>query len=193
MMTARPPVSGEPPDRPSTAEPRTEAGRELDSYMRAVWPEADSDLYRTLILDIEAEASDTAVSEATLEAIRLHRETRATPTALDVEALQEAMAEAGLGVPITEALRALHDAYYAIPTGEPTTEQVMEKLPDLYSAIQRVLDDSERIAGLLATVDRAERHGLTIHVATRRTCAEHIEAGDDKDHRAGRPTDDRCP
>jgi hypothetical protein len=80
-----------------------------------------------------------------------------------------------------EALRMLSDAYYAIPAGQPTTEQAMERLPDLYSAIQRVLDDSERIAGLLATVDRAERDGLTIHVATRRTCAEHIEAGDDKE------------
>ena len=81
--------------------------------------------------------------------------------------------------PMTEHLRALHDAYYAIPAGTPTAEQVLDRLPALYAAIEAVLEDANRIGGLIATVDDAEKQGLTIHVATRPTCAEHIEAGDD--------------
>ena len=78
-----------------------------------------------------------------------------------------------------ENLRSLHDAYYAIPAGEPTPEQVLDRLPALYAAIDAVLEDANRISGLIAIVDSAEKQGLTIHVATRPTCAEHIEAGDD--------------
>lgn len=85
-----------------------------------------------------------------------------------------------LGTPAAPTpLRALHDAYYAVPAGEPTAEQIMENLPDLYAAIERVLEDAGRISGMLATVDEAERNGLTVHLATRRTCREHIKAGDD--------------
>ena len=71
-------------------------------------------------------------------------------------------------------LERLHDAYYAIPAGEPTVEQVMEALPALYDAVQGVLDGAARIGGLLAVVDSAERQGTTIHVATRATCRDHL-------------------
>jgi hypothetical protein len=83
-------------------------------------------------------------------------------------------AEGGVRPTMNERLRALHDAYYAIPAGNPTPEQVDERLPALYAAIQGVLDDAVRISGLLATVDAAERQGVTIHVATRATCRDHL-------------------
>ena len=79
-----------------------------------------------------------------------------------------------------EALHNLARAYQAVPAGEPSTERVIEKLPALYAAVDAVLADTSRIEGLLSTVDTAERDGLTVHVATRATCAEHIAAGDDK-------------
>ncbi len=81
---------------------------------------------------------------------------------------------------MSEALRNLASAYYAIPAGEPSAEQVIEKLLDLYRSIAAVLADTGRIEGLLSVVDTAERDGLTVHVATRDTCAAHIAAGDDK-------------
>ena len=81
---------------------------------------------------------------------------------------------------MSESLRNLAAAYQAVPAGEPSTEQVIEKLPALYESIQAVLDDTGRIAGLLSVVDSAESNGTTVHVATGPTCAEHIAAADDK-------------
>ena len=68
----------------------------------------------------------------------------------------------------------LHNAYYAIPAGEPTTEQVMEKLPALYAAVEVVLSAASRIGGLLASVASAEAQHATIHVATEATCEGHL-------------------
>jgi hypothetical protein len=75
-----------------------------------------------------------------------------------------------------KALNQLHTAYYAIPAGDPSTEMVMEKLPDLYAAIQAVLEESATISGLLATVEDAKGRGVIIHIATEATCAEHLAA-----------------
>jgi hypothetical protein len=79
-----------------------------------------------------------------------------------------------------KSLHRLAVAYQAIPAGDPSVDQVMEKLPALYSAIDGVLSETSHIGGLLATVERAEAEGLTVHVATRATCQQHIAAGDDR-------------
>lgn len=71
----------------------------------------------------------------------------------------------------------MHDlaaAYRAIPAGEPTDADVIEKLPALYQAIDAVLADTSRIEGLLNTVEVAQRDGLTVHVATHETCEQYI-------------------
>jgi hypothetical protein len=38
----------------------------------------------------------------------------------------------------------------------------------------------DRYSGLVAAMDNAAARGLTVHVATRATCAEHLAHGDDK-------------
>ncbi len=88
--------------------------------------------------------------------------------------------ERSAGAAPAEALQALSAAYYAIPAGEPSTDQVIERLPDLYRAVEGVLAAGETISGLLGTVSAARESGYPIHAATRTTCAEHIAEGDDQ-------------
>jgi hypothetical protein len=80
--------------------------------------------------------------------------------------------------PALTVLRSLHEAYYSIPAGEPTTEQVMERLPALYEAVQAVLDQSAKISGLLFVVTDAMSRKVTVHVATEATCSDHLAAAE---------------
>ncbi|MCA1572899.1 MAG: hypothetical protein LC798_21940 [Chloroflexi bacterium] len=71
-----------------------------------------------------------------------------------------------------EELRA---AYFKVPAGEPSTERLLDAMPRLLRAVNVILD---RYGGLYHALDNAQRRGYPIHVATRSTCQEHIEAGD---------------
>lgn len=120
-MTHRPPVSGEP---------STEAGRYL---LRQFYPAGNrlpvlEDEMRRDILAIEAEAAqDWRAAYENLKAEQV-AEARAAPPPLDVEALQQAMTEAGLGVPY-------HDA-------DPVTRSHAEEVAYLYLA--RLTSKEER-------------------------------------------------
>lgn len=44
----------------------------------------------------------------------------------------------------------------------------------------RSADDPPQFSGLIATAQAAQKNGLTLHLATRATCQEHLAHGDDK-------------
>jgi hypothetical protein len=59
------------------------------------------------------------------------------------------------------------------------------KATSVAAARKAIEDEVERAAlekysGIINVIDNAKGLGVTLHVATRATCAEHIEAGDDK-------------
>ena len=71
----------------------------------------------------------------------------------------------------------LSDAYFQVPAGTPEHWQLLEAMPRLFRAIEGVL---EAYGGFVGVVDYARENSYPIHVATRTTCAEHIEQGDDQ-------------
>ena len=147
------------PARAATERPRTEP-LDVDTIVR--------------ILDLSLEAPGDGQHDAAEWILA-----RLSPPAVEARAAAHAT-ERPDHRPITEALAALADAYYAIPAGSPTREQVDERLPALYAAIEAVLSDASRIGGLLATVGDAEANDLPIHVATGATCAEHDRAATER-------------
>jgi hypothetical protein len=74
----------------------------------------------------------------------------------------------------------LRAAYKCIPAGTPSDDRVLVELPRLYAAIEGVLNEKVQYAGAISVLQHAEEQGFPIHVATRSTCAEHIEEGDDR-------------
>jgi hypothetical protein len=76
--------------------------------------------------------------------------------------------------------------YDSLQLGYYESKAAIEDFPRRKAAARKAIEDEveraalEKYSGIINVIDNAKGLGVTLHVATRATCAEHIEAGDDK-------------